>query len=294
MFTTANEELSAFQKYERSLHLALERINSKINFILHTVTSDFCSKSSFSRVEFELTAHNDGTNQLGLDFNTLFKVEAKQQYSEALKFIHTSRHHLWPPFHPDPKFKKSEKNVMMHICSEILVPLCGEVNLEMRYLDEVLKKPMLAGIKCSHIGMGSVSTWHGTPDARVRGGVEVVHRKEEGDPFVIQESDESDDESESVSSDGMTTTIEGKILSSDANLPQVISTGVVSSFTEKSIHPDQPALVPTILIDEKVFRVCLYDSKKDVLLISVPKFLATKGRLSQSGMALLWVVLNHR
>ena len=135
-------------------------------------------------------------------------------------------------------------------------------------------------------------TWHGTPDMRVRGGYEVVYRKEGGDRDTFTINEESDDES--VCSDGMTTTIEGKVISKDANLPQLVATCVVSSFTEKSLHPKKSAMVPTILIDEKVFRVCLYDSEKDVLLISEMKLLANKRGLSQSGMALLWVVLNHR
>ena len=74
-----------------------------------------------------------------------------------------------------------------------------------------------------------------------------------------------------------TTTVEAKVMTKDANLHQAVGTCVVSSFTETSLHPDLKALVPTILIDEKQFRVCLYDSEKDILLISKSKCLATKG-----------------
>ena len=69
---------------------------------------------------------------------------------------------------------------------------------------------------------------------------------------------------------------------------------VVASFTETSLHSEQQGLVPTLLIDDKQFRVCLYDSEKDVLLLSDPKPLATKGGLSRSAMTLLWLVFNHR
>ena len=98
---------------------------------------------------------------------------------------------------------------------------------------------------------------------------------------------------ESVASDGVT---RNKILYTVATLPQVITTCVVSSFTESTLHPDKQALVPTILIDQNQFRVCLYDCETDVdvLLISEPKLLATRGELSRSGMAFLWLVINHR
>ena len=75
---------------------------------------------------------------------------------------------------------------------------------------------------------------------------------------------------------------------------QVISTCVVSSFTAHSRHPNKLAMVPTILIDTNQFWVCLYHCEKDVLLISDVKLLATKGHLSRSGLALLWLVMNHR
>ena len=48
------------------------------------------------------------------------------------------------------------------------------------------------------------------------------------------------------------------------------------------------------LMDEKQFQVCLYDCEMDVLLVSDPVELATKGGLSGSGMTVLWLVLNHR
>ena len=62
--------------------------------------------------------------------------------------------------------------------------------------------------------------WYGTPDLRVRGeGVEFVCRNvEEGEDKVaaLESSVESGDEAESVSSDGRTTTFEGKITFNDA------------------------------------------------------------------------------
>ena len=83
------------------------------------------------------------------------------------------------------------------------------------------------------------------------------------------------------------------MLTRESNLAQAIGTGVMASFTAKACHPEQNALVPTVLIDDKEFRVILYDCEKDIL-ISISRVLATKGTLSRSAMALLWLVINHR
>ena len=53
-------------------------------------------------------------------------------------------------------------------------------------------------------------------------------------------------------------------------------------------------MVPSILISKHHFRVCLYHCEKDILLLSSEVLLSTKEHLSQSAMALLWAVLNHR
>ena len=269
-------------KAKRALHFTLERIDSETAFVLHQVEPMFCPKTCFSDLDLRLTVHSDDERKVSLNFDKLFKVETKPEFNEAINFIHRCRQKPWPCFNANPD---SEKSVMLDISSEILAPLCTEVILEKRYKADLSsylsRRPMLATatLECSDIGIGSINTWHGTPDVRVRGGgVHFVHRKgEEGED----------------TSDGMTPTIEGKSAFNDY-MAQTVATCVVSSFTERALHPDKPALIPTVLIDKYRFRVCLYDCEKDVLLISSEKSLSTKGGLSQSGMALLWVVLNHR
>ena len=51
--------------------------------------------------------------------------------------------------------------------------------------------------------------------------------------------------------------VEGKVLSTEANLPQAIGTCVVASFTAKARHPEQKALVPTVLIDDGSWLVLI-------------------------------------
>ena len=105
------------QRVERSLHCALTRINDEIPFIVHKVTSTFSPSASFSSVQFEVAVHTDGDGmrKVGLSFDTLFNVEVKPPFSETLKFISTSRKHLWPVFNPDPKFKPRERGAAQYI-----------------------------------------------------------------------------------------------------------------------------------------------------------------------------------
>lgn len=76
----------------------------------------------------------------------------------------------------------------------------------------------------------------------------------EGDEINVPDTDSGEESLASVEAT-LTTNIEAKIIYSLANLPQVITTCVVSSFTEKQLHPDKQGLIPTILVDENHFRL---------------------------------------
>jgi hypothetical protein len=157
--------------------------------------------------------------------------------------------------------------------------------------------------------MGSLTTWHGTPDIRVRGVEFVVKDVSEREKNDIEtemcdsggettsdggSNPEMCDSGGETTSDGGSTPIEVKYSYMASNLPQTIATCVISSFTERSLHPHKQIVVPTILMAREQFRVCLYDCERDVLLISEPKLLATKEQLSRSAVAFLWLVINHR
>ena len=259
----------------------MESVNEKW-FALHYVATSFNSTAAFSEASFQLAAHvkqAPNNYRVGLYVKDLFKVDDFQVdrlKEAALKFIMDCQCKAWPV---RPAGKKFEKQVVLDICTHVLLPLSREeVILEMQY-SSMSKAEELS---CSYIGMGSSTTWHGTPDVRVRGADVVIAREgAEG----TTDSDESD---------GATTNIEAKVTFSAANLPQLITTGVVASFIEKRLHPDLQAVVPTLLMDEKKFRVCLYHCDKDVLLLSEAIDLAEDGALSRVGMAFLWLVLNHR
>ena len=59
---------------------------------------------------------------------------------------------------------------------------------------------------------------------------------------VMQASESGNDAESDAESDGMTTTIEGKISSRVACLPQVVAMNVVSSFTEHNLYPNKIAI----------------------------------------------------
>ena len=77
-----------------------------------------------------------------------------------------------------------------------------------------------------------------------------------------------------TATDGATTTIEAKRVLKKKNLSQAVGTCVVSSFIERNLHPDKQTAVPTIVIGQHRFQVCLYDCEHDILLVSSPLLLA--------------------
>ena len=275
------------------------RIDADFRFGFHHMTTNFFVKSLLSRLDFDLAAYVDDTasSWIAIGLKSIITLDSlnEEHHFDVLKWISNCKKHLWPP----PRFgqhKVSEYSVMLDIAWHILVPLCQEVTMEKRF-ETFLKsqQPMPyvdVHIKTKDIGLGSVDTWHGTPDSRVRGAEVLLSSRicyEDEDDIRANSSGD-----ESIVSDGTTANIEGKVTAKDASLAQVVGTCVISSFTEKSVHPEQSPLVPRFLVDKDKFRVVLYNCEKDLLLISDPKLLSTNGCLSQSFMAFLWIMLNHR
>ena len=91
----------------------------------------------------------------------------------------------------------------------------------------------------SPLGLGNNKTWHGTPDGQMRGVMICLQDQDE------ESESESEDGSIASESDGMTTNMEAKIHLKASNLPQVVATTVVSSFTETANHLNKSPLIPT-------------------------------------------------
>ena len=243
-------------------------------------------------MSFKARCYKKDTARLMIPLGKLFQATNIEPHLDQLKFIHGSRTHPWPPHNVT---LPSKYDVFLSIVKEILIPICrlDEIILEKKYAKFYHStSPASIGLKVQDTGIGSPDTWHGSPDARVRGSPFVFKKGSEDEKEIG--SGESNSDSEGETSDGTSVLVEAKLLMTGTNLPQAIATCVVSSFTEKKLHPNLPAAIPTILIDANKFQVCLYDSEKDVLLVSEPMMLATKGGLSQSAMTVLWLTVNHR
>jgi hypothetical protein len=286
-----------FAKYKRRFEYAIDRLDVDFHFVFHRASTGFCSKSALSDLNFELTAYaNDsGTARFGIKFKQMVTLESlnEEQHFDYLGWINSCKNHPWPIVHCE-SHKVTENSVMLDLCRSILVPLSREVILERKFGLFFSRQPRMPScddyIKVDDIGMGVLDTWHGTPDLRVRGS-EVLYS---GDLYDDEISANNSDDESVAGSDGATSNWEGKVLARDKNLPQAVGTCVVSSFTEKSLHPGKNPLVPCILIDKEKFRVILYDCESDFLLITDPKPLSTKSNLSQSSMVFLWIIINHR
>ena len=234
---------------------------------------------------FNLVPYESKGFKLAILFKNLFVISdvKKPEYFPYLQFIKDCGQTNWPP----PSLTHGtfeESDVLLAITEHILIPLCAtnEIFLEKKHKYRDL---IFQGVSTKLLGMGTTKTWHGTPDARVRGFNLVLPHN--GD----NNEDNGDSDSDS---DGETTAIEAKTQMTPSNLPQTIATCVVSSFIDKSLHPGLSNLVPTILIDHMCFQICLYDCVEDVLLLSQKISLASNGVLSSKGMAALWMVINHR
>ncbi len=266
-----------------------------VPFHMYRLVGGVCSTSCFSEVDFIVEPVIENGSRVALAFSDLFKVDVvndvKAEHAQAVEFIRKSRSYQWPPPAMPARYERYERHICKVVCNEIFIPLCAinEVVLEKRYRKIVSG---FSGLSCKDLGLGTVKTWHGTPDAIVRG-TPVVVSSDDTDDF--DDTDDTDDFDDSAS-DGWSTTVEAKKRIKVAHLPQAIATAVVASFTEHNCHSSMNPMVPTILIDGDKFRVLLYDCKKDVLLMSPVKQLsnATHPRLSSTAMTLLWVVINHR
>ena len=279
-----------------------------IPFRFYKVTHDFNPTSAFSRVELCMAPYKTSNKRacIVIRAKSLFnldRLEITEENKDVIEFIKNCKQIAWPPYRSG---HITERIALMQISQKIFVPLCqpGQVILDKTYTSYLKTLgPASEGLKALPIGCGSIDTWHGSPDARVRG-TEIICDYATGEEDENSDLDangtttkvEKDCNLDSDSSDGTTITVEAKIKYRRNNLQQVVATCVISSFTEHALHSTLPSIVPTVLIDLSGFIVCFYDCTEDLLLVSKPIQLqsSNKGRLSRSAVLLLWLTFNHR
>ena len=149
----------------------LENVKDGCPLFFNFVSTPFDHTASFSAMTFKVVPYCDLAEVLlSVKLNQLFAPkDPEEQHFEHLKLINDCQdHHIWPP---NPNSFKYKKNVMIEICTEVLKPLCRAEELIFEKSMSVLStaKTDVTGLKVADIGLGTVKTWHGTPDARVRG-----------------------------------------------------------------------------------------------------------------------------
>ena len=171
-------------------------------------------------------------------------------------------------------FGHTIKHFLSLMASDIYVSKTDAGKYEPNIFDEYKVSSM-------HLGMGNYHTWYGTPDARIRGSVSEV------DLLTSSESEE-DQLGNSVCLEAKKCSVFGN------NYSQLISTAVVSSFVEHNNHDHLNSAVPTLLINQHVAYICVYDCVSDILLISDEIIFKAEGKIVKEAAYLLWLTLNHR
>lgn len=252
---------------------------SNLAFLPYKITENFNPTQPFSTVKLNL-AHflTEDETVVALRTTDVFDISMAEYATEnSMKFINASRKHSWPPLECQGK-KKTEHQILIEFCR------CALLESEPRYLHESSNRPI--NLYCGNLGMGSNETWHVIPDGRVD--TIFINRLLLGDDEERYDSDSHLDSSYSVSS----TVIEAKTEVKYNNYDQLISTAFIAACINYNVH--RVKQTPIIGINNHMFVIVIYYRDKDILLISAPKNISTKGGLSSSGMLLLWLTTNHR
>lgn len=242
--------------------------------------------------------------------------ELKEPFEYLLNVTKTCRCEEWTVSE-----KASEKKVLLYIAEKIIVPLFGHIIFEKNTYSGVEKT--VRGATSRHMGIGNRAVWYGSADFRVdtcnfvptclkltEEGHEDYSDDEEveksqsttaalaGEFSCRKEGNESsmnENSSDEELLSSASTLFEGKPkINFREHIGQLVATAVVSSFTEHNLNPSMNPVVPTIWINRNAFRICLYDCVNDVLLLSQPKSLTTKGTISRTAMLIMWLIVHHR
>ena len=150
-----------------------------------------------------------------------------------------------------------------------------------------------------YLGIGSAETWRGSSELRVQS-CNIISTDEHLIEDLVDDDEEiinaipargatlqpvdfqaarahSLESTVSLESFVTDTSFEGKKIRK--HLSQLVATCVVCSYTENNLNrklgKNLTSAIPTILFNAESFRVCIYDCREDVLLISEPRTLLT-------------------
>ena len=282
---------------------------------------NFCPQGSLSEVQLTLGDITDNTgNALFVKLDRLINfdpdiLDKPEKRPEALKqpiesLIGMLEHcrgtnledELLALKEKTQKNKINEKAVVYNLSRHVLIPLFGGIELEKGYGPFLTKVGKLTSCTVKSLGIGSVNTWHGQSELRIQGcdAISTPYCLNDEDEVYDEvyegyEDEDEGDEDEDEVDEARLPHVNGKLkIKERRHLAQLVATCVVNSFLERNLHPDVNPMVPTILFNRTAFLICLFDCKNDVLLISDPKLLSTRGGISRTAVLLLWLVVNHR
>ena len=193
-----------------------------------------------------------------------------------------------------------EKTSFLEIILKILLPLAIKLEVEKKYA-QLTKESKATNITGEHLGMGSIDTLHGSPDARARGASES--------PTEIVNAENVEASASGYISDGATINIQEKanlmgvarLAGLERHLSQMIAINVIASFTEKNLHPTLSSMVPVIMLDTRRAVVSVYDPQTDACLVSEDVDLHSfedsqdeEVQVPGKAILFLWLFINHR
>ncbi len=144
---------------------------------------------------------------------------------------------------------------------------------------------MLAGHAIDNIGIGSMNTWHGSPDMRL---VAATSNDLHVDVLVSSEGDEEDEDNFTdveVKKDFHHSAYRAK--------SKLVGITVTNSFTNLNLHKVECTV--SLLMCHRRVQLCLYDCVNDVLSLSEECALVTPdGKTSYRGVLLVWIALQFQ
>lgn len=257
----------------------------ELRLLPYYVQTPFLFKGSFSTLVFEAKSHMKEGKQIDYRLGELFDI--KQNYIDKI----LSKCSLASANESRATTGREDVS-FFEVVKTLLHSIAVSIKLNKNYTSIVQEfkeynENNYSNISVGDIGMGDSELWYGVPDCRIRGEtpsdeVIVVYDSEEEEIGIVP-----DELSEGNS-------IEAKLGCSERNFSQIISTTIVSSFTEYHLHPSLNSAIPTLLINNNHFFICIYDCLQDVLLISDSIPLKASDKYHPIGVLALSLVVNHR
>ena len=249
----------------------------------------FCLDSSFSSLNLKLALflvdqEDDVTRSYGFPMSHIVKppelLDFSTKQQTTLRTIVNANEKKWPTHQCT-----TEIEIFTVVTKDILCMVADSLSLEEKYRKNFKQSDK---ISFGSNGMGDSVIWHGHSDAFMNAGVPVSP----WNGAKLEDEDVFPHDYES------TVCVEAKkdIMErerADPHLSQLVGSAVINAFIEANTK-DYTHPIPSVIINGDFYRLCFYDSRKDLLLISNVLSLSSEGRLLPSALLVLWIIANHR